>query len=78
MTEEVTKTLNEAVKEVKNRKVSTENSTDEKTLLDEFAMAALTGLLSTNSLKDTPRRSYIFAQEMMEMRIIASKERLKL
>jgi hypothetical protein len=41
-------------------------------------MAALTGLLSTNSLKDTPRRSYIFAQEMMEMRIIASKERLKL
>ena len=78
MTEELTKTLNEAVKEVKNRKVSTENSVDEKTLLDEFAMAALTGLLSTNSLKDAPRRSYIFAQEMIEMRIRASKEKLKL
>lgn len=78
MTEEYGKTLNDAVKEVKSRKISTDITMEEKTLIDEFAMAALTGLISTNSLKDAPRRSYIFAQEMMEMRVRASKEKLKL
>ena len=78
MNEESTKTMNDVVKEVKSRKVSTENADfDEKTLLDEFAMAALTGYLASNSLKDVPRRSYLLAQEMMEIRKSASKGKLK-
>jgi DNA integrity scanning protein DisA with diadenylate cyclase activity len=78
MSEESTKTMNDVVKEVKSRKVPTENADfDEKTLLDEFAMVALTGYLATNSLKDVPRRSYMLAQEMMEIRKVAIKGKLK-
>lgn len=73
MSEETVKTMNEAIKEVK-KKVSEDN---EKTLLDEFAMSALTGLLSANSVKDAARRSYILAQEMMETRKLANKGKLK-
>ena len=74
MPEETTKTMNDAVKEIKNSKVSVEN---EKTLLDEFAMAALSGLLASNNAKDSARKSYILAQEMMEVRKAASKGKLK-
>jgi hypothetical protein len=78
MSEETTKTMNEVVKEVRNRKTPTENADyDEKTLLDEFAMAALTGYLAANSLKDVPRRSYLLAQEMLEVRKSLSKGKLK-
>lgn len=78
MSEESTKTMNDVVKEVKSRKVPTENADfDEKTLLDEFAMAALTGYLAANSLKDVPRRSYLLAQEMMEIKKSANKGKLK-
>lgn len=78
MIEESTKTMNDVVKEVKSRKVPAESADfDEKTLLDEFAMAALTGYLAANSLKDAPRRSYLLAQEMMEIRKSASKGKLK-
>lgn len=74
MAEETVKTMNDAVKEIKNSKVSNDN---EKTLLDEFAMAALTGLLSANSAKDAARKSYILAQEMVEVRKMALKGKLK-
>jgi hypothetical protein len=77
MSEETTKTTNDAIKEIKNRKVMGENVTEEKTLLDEFAMAALTGLLAANSLKDAPRRSYFLAQEMMELSKLANKGKLR-
>lgn len=73
MSEETVKTMNDAIKEVK-KKVSDDN---EKTLLDEFALAALTGLLSANSVKDAARRSYVIAQEMLEMRKLANKGKLK-
>lgn len=73
MSEENVKTMTEAIKEVK-KKVS---EGDEKTLLDEFAMSALIGLLSANSVKDSARKSYVLAQEMMEIRKLASKGKLK-
>ena len=73
MSEEIVKTMNEAIKEVK-KKVS---DGEEKTLLDEFAMAALTGLLSANSVKDASRKSYVLAQEMMETRKLANKGKLR-
>lgn len=74
MAEETVKTMNDAVKEIKNSRVSNDN---EKTLLDEFAMAAVIGFLSSNSAKDAARKSYILAQEMMEVRKLASKGKLK-
>jgi len=77
MSEETTKTMTEAVKEIKNRKTDTVNVENDDTLLDRFAMAALTGLLSSNSAKDAARKSYILAQEMMEVRKQAVKGKLK-
>jgi hypothetical protein len=60
------KTLQEAVAEVKK---TTKNSiSEEKTLLDEFAMAAVIGLISSNRAKDVGINSYIIASQMMEER----------
>lgn len=74
MSEENTKTMQEVVRESKTKVV---NDSTERNLLDEFAMAALTGLIAANSIKDSARRSYIIAQEMMEIRKEASKGKLK-
>lgn len=74
MSEENTKTMQEVVRESKTKVV---NDGTERNLLDEFAMAALTGLIAANSIKDSARRSYIIAQEMMEIRKEASKGKLK-
>jgi len=77
MSEETTKTMSDVVKEVRSRKTETTQEGPEKTLLDEFAMAALSGFLASNNAKDTSRRSYIVAQEMMDMRQKAMKGKLK-
>jgi hypothetical protein len=64
MSDDNVKTMQEVVRETK-QKNSNESG---KTLLDEFAMAALTGLLATNSMKDSAKKSYVLAQEMMDER----------
>ena len=64
MSDENVKTMQEVVRETKQKNFNELN----KTLLDEFAMAALTGLLATNSMKDAAKKSYSLAQEMMEAR----------
>jgi hypothetical protein len=64
MSDENVKTMQEVVRETKQKNSNELN----KTLLDEFAMAALTGLLATNSMKDAAKKSYALAQEMVEER----------
>ncbi len=60
------KNLQEAVAEVK--KTSKNVVSEEKTLLDEFAMAAVIGLISSNRAKDVGINSYIIASQMLEER----------
>lgn len=60
------KTLQEAVAEVK--KIPKNSVPQEKTLLDEFAMAAAIGLISSNRAKDVVSNSFILANQMMEER----------
>jgi hypothetical protein len=64
MSTENVKTMQEVVRETKQKNSGELN----KTLIDEFAMAALTGLLATNSMKDAAKKSYLLALEMMEAR----------
>jgi hypothetical protein len=64
MSDENVKTMQEVVRETKQKNSNELN----KTLMDEFAMAALTGLLATNSMKDAAKKSYLLALEMMEAR----------
>lgn len=77
MSEETTKTMNDVVKEVKNRKTESPENNNETSLLNQFAMAALTGYLASNNPKDAARKSFILAQEMMEVAKQALKGKIK-
>ena len=58
------KNLQEAVAEAKK---ATKNNI-ERTLLDDIAIAAMTGLLASNHIKDIGTSSYKIATEMLEAR----------
>lgn len=67
MSETTAKTTNEVVKSIKSKSANDIPST-EKRLLDDFAMSAMVGLLSSNKTKDIGPNSYRIAQEMMTAR----------
>jgi hypothetical protein len=67
MSETTVKTTAEAVKSIKSKTANDIPST-EKRLLDDFAMSAMVGLLSSNKTKDIGINSYRIAQEMMVAR----------
>ena len=60
------KNLAEAV--AAGQKTLKNTSNPEKTLLDEFAIGASIGLISSNRAKDVAINSYIIANQMMEER----------
>jgi hypothetical protein len=67
MSETTVKTTAEAVKSIKS-KTANDVPSSEKRLLDDFAMSAMVGLLSSNKTKDVGLNSYRIAQEMMVAR----------
>jgi hypothetical protein len=67
MSETTVKTTAEAVKSIKS-KTANDVPSSEKRLLDDFAMGAMVGLLSSNKTKDVGLNSYRIAQEMMVAR----------
>lgn len=58
------KNLQDAVAEVKK----TSKNNPDRTLLDDYAIAAMTGLLSSNHIKDIGTTSFKIATEMLEAR----------
>jgi len=58
------KTMQEAVAEVKKKPVVL----PEKTLFDEFFMAAITGILSSNGQKNVAQRAFEIATDAMDER----------
>lgn len=67
MSESNNKTMVEAVKSIKSRSIN-DTPVTEKRLLDEFAMSAMVGLLSSNKTKDIGINSYRMAMELMMAR----------
>ena len=58
------KTMQEAVAEAKKKPVISQ----EKTLFDEFFMAAITGILSSNGQKNVAQRAFEIASDAMDER----------
>jgi len=58
------KNLQEAVAEVKKSKAVVV----EKQLFDEYVMAAITGILSSNGQKNVAQRAFEIASDAMELR----------